>query len=111
MPAETTRALHVTEYDKIATPYDIGTTYKVCYTNGVYMGDFVVHVDGYYYWWPEPTDRGGIIQGWVLRELADRLDELNADWDAHINAYFENNNKEQDDREDNTMEQRRLPSS
>jgi hypothetical protein len=44
------------------------------------MGDLIVGDDGYYAWWPT-TNISGYIDSWVLRELADKLDELNKKWD------------------------------
>ena len=31
----------------------------------------------------------GTIPGFVCSELADKLEELNADWDAEVHGYFE----------------------
>lgn len=52
------------------------------YQNGVFMGDFVCHEDGYYYYWPARRD--GAMPGYVLRALADKLDEINKEWDDQI---------------------------
>jgi hypothetical protein len=54
--------------------------YQVRYPNGVYMGDISILDDGYYAWWPL-GGREGYIDTWVLRELADTVDELNEEWD------------------------------
>ena len=43
---------------------------------GNQVGKFVQQMDGYYYFLHD-TSNGGIIPGYVLRELADKLDELN----------------------------------
>lgn len=71
---------------------DRGDSHAVHYCNGVYMGDFIVGDDGYFYWWPKHPSNGGCIDAWVLRELADRLDDLNETWDIQLNAFF--NDKE-----------------
>ena len=55
---------------------------KVYYTNGVYMGDILRKEDGFYDWWP--VHRGGYITSWILRELADKLDEMNKEWEETI---------------------------
>lgn len=51
--------------------------------NGVKIGNFLVEVDGYYNWWPL-KDRGGYIPAYMLRALADCLDELNKEWDEQV---------------------------
>ena len=68
---------------------DIGyeTVYGVYGPNGVYCGELYPEVDGYYVWWSTP--RGGFLQAWFLREIADKLDELNAAWHAQVNADME----------------------
>ena len=60
---------------------------KLFYENGKHIGDIAKDVDGYYYWWP--LTRTGAWQAYALREIADLLDEMNADWDAEVQAYFE----------------------
>ncbi len=62
-----------------------GNLTKVFYTNGHYMGDIFAKEDGFYDWWPEKSN-GGYIPAWILRELADTLDELNKDWQEEIEA-------------------------
>lgn len=44
-------------------------------------------VDGFYVWWPRPD--GGFITSYHLRNIANRLDELNKDWEDKIDKYFE----------------------
>lgn len=39
--------------------------------------------DGFLYFFPD--DYCGGWQAWVLREIADKLDELNKPWEDHIN--------------------------
>lgn len=56
---------------------------KVLYENGVHLGDVVMDVDGYRYFWPDMS-RGGHWGAHVLREIADLLDELNEAWDAEV---------------------------
>jgi len=58
-------------------------TIKVHYTNNVYMGDIICKEDGFYDWYPA-LNRGGYIPSWVLRELADYVDELNEPWQKQI---------------------------
>ena len=41
-------------------------------------GDFIQTEDGFYVYWPRGL--GGALSAGMLRELADRLDEMNKDW-------------------------------
>lgn len=49
-------------------------------SNGVYLGEFECDVDGYYYYWPL-EDKIGSWPSYMLRALADALDEINKEWD------------------------------
>lgn len=70
--------------------------YKVFYKNGVYLGDIISKEDGFYDFWPDYSKRG-CWSAYVLRELADKLDEMNAPWEKDIEEYFSQN--KQDDYE------------
>jgi hypothetical protein len=48
----------------------------------VYAGELAPKEDGYWDWYPEL--RPGYIPSWVLRSIADKLDELNKDWDEQV---------------------------
>lgn len=52
-----------------------------------YVGDFVLDVDGYFYFFSKEDTRGGWVS-WQLRMLSEKLDELNKPWDDQINEYF-----------------------
>lgn len=41
-------------------------------------GDFIQTEDGFYVYWPRGL--GGYLSAEVLRALADKLDEMNAEW-------------------------------
>lgn len=41
--------------------------------------------DGFWYF-HQWRGSGGVVDAWVLRAIADHLDELNADWNARIAA-------------------------
>jgi hypothetical protein len=57
--------------------------YNVSYApNGVHLGEFIIDVDGYYKFWPRLS--GGYWEGYVLRAIADKEEELNKEWDDHI---------------------------
>lgn len=54
--------------------------------NGVNLGILHQEVDGFYVYSPNPELSGCFSQG-ILRELATKLEELNAPWDAIIEEY------------------------
>lgn len=56
---------------------------KLYFENGVYLGEVIADVDGYYKFWPE-TRGGGYWDEYLLRSVADHLKELNAAWDEQI---------------------------
>lgn len=61
-------------------------TLNVFYSNGIFMGELYMEVDGFYVY--EPVLRGGFWEAYVLREIADKLDELNKPWQQNIDDYF-----------------------
>jgi hypothetical protein len=58
--------------------------YQVYYQNGVFLGDIFIKEDGFYDFWPEHPSRGGCWPAYVLRAIADKLDELNKPWEDII---------------------------
>ena len=56
--------------------------YEVHYSNGVLIGDFLYSEDGYLNWWP--SENKGYLPAYLLREIADTLDELNNEWDVDV---------------------------
>ena len=59
---------------------------RVGYTNGICMGEIYMEVDGYYVF--EPALNGGFWDGWVLAEIAETLEEMNAPYEKHLEEYF-----------------------
>jgi hypothetical protein len=57
----------------------------VIHDNQKYLGDLIKEADGYYHWWMtvECLSRGS-WPSYVLREIADKLDELNKEWDEEV---------------------------
>lgn len=55
---------------------------KVKAPNGVFAGAILKGDDGYFEFWPE--HRGGYWPAWSLRDIADKVDALNAEWDAIV---------------------------
>lgn len=62
--------------------------YKVYFQNGVYLGDILAKEDGYYDFWPEHPSRGGYWASYVLRAIADKLDELNKPIMEEMDRFF-----------------------
>lgn len=60
-------------------PNEVGVTAP----NGKYIGCMFPLEDGYYYFFPNSTS--GAWAGWWMRQIADKLDELNKPWEDHIN--------------------------
>lgn len=55
-------------------------------SNGIKLGELIEGVDGYWAFFPEM--RGGYWEGWILRELADKLDAINRPWDRALRDFF-----------------------
>lgn len=71
--------------DEIVRIERSGDHWKVYYNaNGVVLGDLMQKEDGFFDFWP--TDRDGCWAAYVLRAIADKLDELNKPWDDIISA-------------------------
>lgn len=51
--------------------------------HGLALGWLYCEIDGYYVYDINPTLRG-YTPGWLLRAIADKLDELNKEWDKKI---------------------------
>lgn len=64
----------------------LNLTYEVYYENGVFLGTLDQGVDGFYEYWPEL--RPGSWSSHVLREIADKIDELDRPWQENIDEYF-----------------------
>lgn len=57
------------------------------YHNGVYMGDVLMDVDGYYKFWPDKNTTGYWDEE-SLYSTAEYLKTKNSDWDREIDKYF-----------------------
>lgn len=51
--------------------------------NGVFLGECLQDVDGYYKWWPNQQTSGYLDEGFLL-EMYNFLHELNREWDAQV---------------------------
>ena len=56
--------------------------YKVYYENGIYIGDFMIGDDGYYYYWPEHHD--GCLDSYHLFDIHQNLEALNKEWNEIV---------------------------
>lgn len=52
------------------------------YKNGKFLGELIMDVDGYFYFWPEDNNRAWASHH--LREITNKLDELNKEWDEQV---------------------------
>ena len=73
-------------WNDIITIEKIGAgSYKVlAKSNGVHFADFLMKEDGYYDYWPLPSRNYGCLPAYILRAMADALDDLNEEWDAQV---------------------------
>jgi hypothetical protein len=62
------------------------TAYGVHYENSVELGQLLMEVDGYFVFFPECS--GGFWNESILNQIAEKLGELNKEWDATVNEYF-----------------------
>ena len=56
--------------------------YNIVTSNGKLIGELLMDVDGYFYFWSE--DNNGAWSSYHLRELANKLDALNKQWDEQV---------------------------
>lgn len=63
--------------------------------NSKKIGKVIMDVDGYFSYWPE--DMSGSFSSWTMRLIADKLEEMNKDWDDKVNEYFERERQENEE--------------
>lgn len=54
--------------------------------NNANLGDLIKLEDGYYQWFPTEDATKGCWSAYILREIADKLDELNDAWDQEVKS-------------------------
>lgn len=54
--------------------------------NNSNLGDLIKLEDGYYQWFPTEDATKGFWSAYILREIADKLDELNDAWDQEVKS-------------------------
>ncbi len=52
--------------------------------NSYLVGTFEIGDDGYWYYCFPDVNNGGLVASFILKELADKLDELNEPWDKIV---------------------------
>lgn len=67
-----------------------GQNYQMFWNDSIEIGRAIIEVDGFYYFLPNQNG-GGLWQAYVLKAVAEKLDELNLEWDNKIKQYFEEN--------------------
>ena len=63
------------------------SNYKLIANKDIFFGNFIMMEDGYFSWFPIEF-KGTCISSYTLKEIAEKLDELNKDWDNHLNLTF-----------------------
>ena len=64
-----------------------GGVYHAYHDNGVKLGEILMAEDGYYVFFSDDSKRG-FWEAYILRQIADRLDEINKPWDDQVKQYF-----------------------
>lgn len=67
---------------KYCTYKKYSSSYEIFFENGVKIGALIMCEDGYYNFFPEL--RGGYWTSYIMREIADKVDEINKPWDEKI---------------------------
>lgn len=62
------------------------TGYGISFNN-INLGDLVYLEDGFYHYFPI-NYKSSCISSWVLKDIANKLDELNKPYEEEIKKYF-----------------------
>jgi len=65
-------------------------------SNNKLLGEFILNIDGFYYFSILDTPVNGLWSDYVLAEIADKLKKLNHDWKYHVDKYFSEENEDWD---------------
>lgn len=66
------------------TTIESGNVIDFFFENGKYLGYAYREVDGYYVFQSSLSQRYGFWTSYSLRMIADKLDELNKEWDEQL---------------------------
>ena len=68
-------------------PINLNNCILILHPNGKCLGELSRLEDGYYQWWPSAEcQTGSCWSAYILREIADKLDELNDEWDKEVKS-------------------------
>lgn len=66
----------------------INTRYKISF-NKADLGELEMLEDGFYHWFPGVSmSNNGCISSWILKDIYEKLEELNKGWNEVMNQYF-----------------------
>lgn len=69
------------------------THYDVIFvSNNLLLGSLIMDVDGFFYFWPE-DERKGSWSSWVMKEIVQIMEDMNAQWKKHVDDWFESQRK------------------
>lgn len=59
----------------------------VVYVNRHFLGNLSKTESGFYQWFP-PKTTNGYITSWILKELYEKLDKLNEEWELEVSKLW-----------------------
>jgi hypothetical protein len=65
-------------------------------SNNKLLGEFVLNIDGFYYFSILEAPVNGLWSDYALSEIVDKLKELNHDWKDHLDKHFSETNEDWD---------------
>jgi hypothetical protein len=74
----------------------VGHDYILIWNNSIEIGQAVLDADGFYYFLPKRND-GSLWQAYVLKAIAEKLEELNQEWSEEIDRLFSESPKDTDE--------------
>jgi hypothetical protein len=66
-------------------------------SNNKLLGEFILNIDGFYYFSVLDTPVNGLWSDYALSEIVNKLKELNQPWKEHLDKYFNDMNQVWDD--------------
>lgn len=62
-------------------------THVQVWVNSTKLGELAIDRGGFWQFWPDVT-KGGYWPAWVLRQIADWIDQKNEAWEKELDIYF-----------------------
>lgn len=75
--------------DKLSL-YKVSDSLYLVKFNNKHLGEFQKDVDGFFYYW-QSFEVTGCWNSFILKCIANSLDELNKEWDEKIDKHFSSN--------------------